>query len=201
MHISEIHRFVFLRLMRTGSTSAGKFFEEHYSADALNRHPSKHSFLVPDAFEMFYTFTIIRNPFDRLASLWLKARRPVSARVGHAHMTGIEFSPFIKMLLRCRAEGENSRENTFMPKYALCESQASIISRAKRIDKILRFEAFPECLVNLPFVSASLPGKFYRMAATPDRDRPFSKHYDDESLGLARVFCADDCERFGYECL
>ncbi|NDG54279.1 MAG: hypothetical protein EBY39_14850, partial [Flavobacteriia bacterium] len=97
MIISNKHRYAFIRLHRTGSTSisrylnnfedkwtdlieqiasrddlslvAGKPVDPHHVPYFLARH------FVPDELDSYFSFTFVRNPWDRFVSAWKYLQR------------------------------------------------------------------------------------------------------------------------------
>ncbi len=75
MIISHKFRYVFVELPRTGSTAISKELREYYSGERiLKKHATFRDFLrraTPEE-KMYFVFASVRNPMDKLVSLYFK---------------------------------------------------------------------------------------------------------------------------------
>jgi hypothetical protein len=77
MIISHKHKYIFVQLPRTGTTSIGKALVNQYDgerASQYQKHVTYDKFLrhATDAEKDYFVFSCIRNPLDKTASLYFK---------------------------------------------------------------------------------------------------------------------------------
>ncbi|MEH6583062.1 MAG: sulfotransferase family 2 domain-containing protein [Halioglobus sp.] len=81
MVISESHRFIFIAVPKTGSSSVETALESYTSK--LTREFNKHATcrrlirdLPPQMWESYFKFAFVRNPYDRIESWYFYRKRP-----------------------------------------------------------------------------------------------------------------------------
>ena len=77
---SDIHKFIFIDITKTGGSSSGKVFEQHGGCGkhhSISRKlpdlPKNRGLINPltkDMISDYFTFTVVRNPWDRFVSLY-----------------------------------------------------------------------------------------------------------------------------------
>ena len=78
--ISHKHKFIFFDIVKTGGSSINKVLEKyggsgkHHSVSrplpAIPRNKGLDRYISPELLKDYFTFTIARNPYDRLISLF-----------------------------------------------------------------------------------------------------------------------------------
>lgn len=137
---------------------------------------------IPDEHRGKHVFTIVRNPRDRLFSLWcLVARKKRGS-----------FLDFLEQIT-------DSREHRQYKKHRIGESyiwrnQVDFL-RGVAVDAVLRYEDLPECLETLPFVDGPV-----ELPLIPQQVSKFRKRVlFEEEEALVQRHSGPDFEAFGYE--
>jgi hypothetical protein len=125
MHYSDNPKIVFVAIPKTGTRSVVDYLEEHFNArKAKGTHT--HSSDIPARLKNHYSFTIVRNPFDRMVSYWWSTCK----RPGSPKRMGFE-----TFLLQ-----EGLRGGFQYPYFKL-----------NRFDKVIRYENLERDFMKLPF--------------------------------------------------
>jgi len=134
----------------------------------------------------FFTFTLVRNPWDRMVSYyhWLRAQDFAHPAVALAK--GAEFSAFLN--------APETRASFAAHPYA---SYVTTWSGQERCDLFLRIEHFEDDAApveaHLGFALGPLP-----RANTSDRARDWRPYYTDADAATLAEICAEDIRRFDY---
>ena len=213
MIISRGRRYIFVHIPKTGGTAMSLALEARAMADdiligdtpkAQRRRARlkgvrsagklwKHSSLSdviglisPEEAEAFFTFTLVRNPWDRMVSYyhWLRDQRFDHPAVHLARAT--TFSAFL-----------NAPETGASFAAAPYGSYLCLPEGRERCDAWLRLEHLEE--------DAALLEAYLGFAVTPlprvnesARDRDYRRYYNDADAALLARICAPDIARFGY---
>lgn len=213
MILSRGRRFIFVHIPKTGGTALSLALEARAMKDDLligdtpkaraRKHRLhgvktagrlwKHSTLADIAglasdaeIESFFTFTLVRNPWDRLLSYyhWLRGQSFAHPAVGLAK--ALKFSDFL-------------HHPQIGTAFRLWPARAYLTDRhgVERGAAILRLEHLAE---DLAPVEAHLG---YRLGPLPrvnesDRPRDWRGCYTDADAALVADLCAEDIARFGY---
>lgn len=137
MYLSRKHRFICIGIPRTGSRSMRNWLRDNYEGEELLGH---HDWRVPDEYSDYFVFTMVRNPYERVASVWFSGPKDRSQL------------PYKTLAERYALIAQGKREDP--EKYL---SQRDYIEKGK-VSMALYFERLPACLARLPFVDKkSLP--------------------------------------------
>lgn len=212
MIISGGRKYIFVHIPKTGGTALALALEARAMADdimigdtpkAVKRRGRlkglqaagrlwKHSTLadiegiVPrEAFDDYFTVSLVRNPWDRLVSyyFWLRAQTFDHPAVGLAKAL-----PFADFLAHPQTQA-SLRANPYTS--YMCDGagaeHCSLYIRLENLEQDLQaFENHLGFKVDMPVANQS------------DRDRDWRKYYDESSLAIVADVCAEDIARFGY---
>jgi hypothetical protein len=212
MIISDIHKYVYIGIPRTGSKSMNHWLMEYFDGKWYGDH---HDYNVPEEFAEYLIFTIVRNPYDRATSgyfgvTWddqgstedeigpwqteqerLRKSRAVLATREKQQPKNLPQPSYFNELLRT-GELRHHEEGSGM-------SQKRFVEKG-RVNLVLYFERLPDCLVELPFVD---PNNVPPFPHHPERGaRPSGNFFDffcrpnDEQI--LWPYIAEDFEAFGY---
>ena len=147
-------------------------------------------FLPQGAWEKLFTFSMVRNPWDRVLSLYYQRHRKGDIP------RELSFKEFLRQLERPRYminDVFHTSPNYFMPMVDfLCDREDNLI-----VDFVGRFERRDEDLAKVREKIGCKQLGQARMAAS-GRKKSYLDEYDDDSAELVAKFYADDIERFGY---
>ena len=213
MILSRGRRYIFIHIPKTGGTSLALALEARAMKDdiLLGDTPKaskrrnkvkgvkaagrlwKHSTLADisglaseEEINTFFTFTLVRNPWDRLVSYyhWLREQsfdHPVVARAKATSFEGFLCDPGI--------------QSSFMKNTA--ESYMRTLSGAEVCNAYIRLEHFDEDAQPLfGHLGFRLTLEHTNQS---DRTSDFRGYYTDETAGIVAKICAQDIEKFGYQ--
>jgi len=176
---------VFIHINKTGGSSVEKALHltfQHRTAQ------EKRAELGEDAWRRKFVFSVVRNPWDRVASHYFFRVKTNQTELGGGRMG---FNEWVR-----RAYGENDpdvydRPKMFMPQIDwIVDEEGNVI-----VDFIARFENLQsdfEVICRRLRVRASLP----HLKSSGKGD--YRGHYDNESIAVVRRWFQRDIARFGY---
>ena len=181
-----LDRFVFIHINRTGGSSIGKAlllpFEHKTALEKINE-------LGRRRWENKYTFTVIRNPWDRVVSHYHYRVQTNQTELG---TNTLDFREWVQLTYGSKDSFYYDNPKMFMPQLEwISDHQGNIL-----VDHICRFERLNDdfssvCAklrksVTLPHVKASKRGNY--------RD-----YYDDDTFDIVAKWFRKDIENFGYQ--
>ena len=152
MHVSNLHKYIFLSVPHTKSTSTRKWLERYYDARQIGR---PHDTGTASDRDGYFTWTIVREPCDRAAALWRKIHRKHDRPPVEKWMTdkGHAFPQSFRDFAEILASGDMNE----FPNHQL-RPQAELL-RGISLDMTFKFESVPDELTRLPFALNEI-GKF-----------------------------------------
>ncbi|OYX10640.1 MAG: hypothetical protein B7Z08_00130 [Sphingomonadales bacterium 32-68-7] len=154
--------------------------------------------LPQDLFARAYKFTVVRNPWDRLASsfhfMQSGTEWPMQQDWARRHLTGLDFAAFVRKLRNPWFRQEVLAERFFWPQsFWLKDRDGRIL-----VDEIHRFEelaaAVERICAQCGIAAPTRMAEHRKSARAPSRQL----YEDDEMIELVGRLYAEDIERFGY---
>ncbi|NVK43988.1 MAG: sulfotransferase family 2 domain-containing protein [Oceanospirillaceae bacterium] len=198
MLVSDKHEFVMLLVPKTGTRSLIKMLSgEKYFAENIGDHKHK----IPNKYQGYYTFTVVRNPYQRMVSLYL------SCCVASGDMKGFvkDFEPVyggnsFEYFLQWLVDNRDKFWAINQSKYIILKSQAAFIL-GNKIDCVIPFESLSEDLYKLPFIDED--EKLLHVNRTASKtDLNLGSHEDylsDKAILLINDYCDKEFELGGYK--
>ncbi|MPW28739.1 hypothetical protein F9L16_06940 [Agarivorans sp. B2Z047] len=190
MLISRKQRFVFFATPKTGTRSFYKLLmSEFYGGERVGDH--KH--VLGEEFVDFYKFIVVREPYDRMLSLYLSCcleRGDVKGFVEDMSLVGLknDFKSFLRWVVMNKKRFYSLNKS----KYLILKSQAPFFEND--FDKVIKFESVQESLKDLPFLDSDTQLPF--LNRTYDENR--SSYFDTEVYELINDYCHDEFQLTGY---
>jgi hypothetical protein len=195
--ISHNKKFIFLHLPKTGGTSINSSLSsycKHPANDSNSGAFSKHARIETmynnigkDKFDEYFKFTIVRNPWDRILSLYFWGTQIKPNRgIQQNWITEDNFSSWIK--------------TTFVKDklYQIWPNQIDLMSMNKKntIDFTGRFENL-ETDWNYICNKLGVDNELKFLYST--KHKPYYEYYDTESIEIINKFYTNDIKTFNYE--
>ena len=190
---------IFIHISRCAGTSIERLFG--YDPVALNRSGERHALpsLYRAQWDEYYTFVVVRNPWDRLYSAFRFTLEEglndseIKRRL-HAEADG-SLSAFVKRVLSQPRLLEESDDRLFWP-----QTRWLLESGGRRVpfERVVRFESLKQ---EMSEVACHL-GLFGRTLARENATRPsdYRNAYDREAAEIVAELYAEDIELLGYRC-
>jgi len=216
--ISHRHKFIFVHTQRTGGTSIEAAFRAKpgvwHPEDPRDEHAHlsvrEYRELFPTEFASYFKFSFVRNPWDRIVSLYAKQRetwvdreQKATQQFRQAELAAVLDSKELRRL------GRKAERMTRLNNERLTHSLAEYCEQTRigpqlaehdqdwscELDFVGRFERLGEdfqtvlshlgVAVELPHINGAAHG-------------PYRGYYDDEARDLVAERCAQDLQRWGY---
>lgn len=196
MIINE-HKLIFVHIPKTAGRSIARAFGSDFLHRTIHAYKSHN----------YHKFTVVRNPWDRLVSIYHYIGRRSYFANSPIRCSGAEFSQWLQLNLANRQteipdsaiDGNRRSTHSLLGSQFWFSSQLSWIAgrhRVIRVDTILRFENLKndfdmfcksrDIQVQLPHINAS------------DR-RPYQEYYDRSLVGLVMAHYSKEISYFGYK--
>ena len=205
MIVSQEHKFLFFAVNKTGTTSAEKYLQ-NYGTVRLPKHSTaqeyknfvdrKDGFSLDEDFASYFKFAFVRNPWDRLVSLYKYRMRPKYRDPNdryHAFSTyGIEFEDWVLDPESSLYQIMNAGRTPAFPQ----SRRLSDADGAALVDFVGKFE----CL-SAHFKQAcqhiGLPVK--RLSrVNVSQGKPYMDYYNEQTRAKVEEVFKEDVKRFGY---
>ena len=146
------------------------------------------SHLEPSTFSDYFKFTVVRNPYDRLLSVYHYQGEMHQSKFG-------SFDGFVKSLEHIIANPVGANGNHYLPQADYAQIDGTTV-----VDKVLRFEELPDSFeeINAALQLNLKLERRYPMGHRRWKTKPTREYYSDELAEIiARVY-KKDFEQFGY---
>jgi Sulfotransferase family len=203
MIVSDVHRYVFVELPRTGSSAVARELREQYAGRSiLQKHSALRDFLAVASPEQrtYFAFTGVRNPLDDVVSDYFKYVTDHRARYSRPLPAGRWrlLALARRKLWRRVARGEMDFPAFFRSTHVLPYDTLASDDRAS-FDLVIRFERlaadFDEAL-RLIGVDSVRPLPVRNV--TGGRSRDFVSYYTPEAIARAKWVFGPYMRRWGY---
>lgn len=193
MLVSESSRLVFFAIPKTGTRSIYKLMSSE-PFNGINIGDHKH--ILPSEYEDFTKFTIIRNPYDRMFSLYWSCCQKAGDMKGFVALMRQEgfdntFEDFMKWLVKHKEEFHYINQSNFL----MLKSQLAFFEN--KLDYVLRFESLDKMLSSLPVFSdiPSLP----HVNKSNYNDESKVKDLSSTVIALVNDYCNEEFDFLGYK--
>jgi len=204
MLISESRKFIFVHIQKTGGTSLKHVIRTHVE----DAHPllGTHDFArggrraLGAAWDEYFSFAFVRNPWDRLVSWWSMIAQAGSKTDGkndrnqfwhYVRENGRTFEEFITNCTEAIPDRDGSKcaaVNQY--DYLVDESGRCIVGFVGRFETLS--DDVATVLKRLGLPATELPHR------TRSRHRPYAEYYTPALRDMVGERFARDIERFGY---
>ena len=180
MLIAHDHKFVFLGVPRTASTSM------HAALHRLSEnfeYFGKHGMVIPPEYRSYFTFATVRNPYAREVSHYLY-RHTTPGNALNKWAKNWTFAQYVEWNLDPKAHPRDFRDKP-----------QSVHLDGTRMDCIMRFENQPQAFYDLPFVPEGfkMPVKLKRLGG-----KPWHHYYTAELAARVYAWAQGDFKQYGY---
>lgn len=189
--INHKHKFVFIHIPKTGGTSIESVFIDNANIEDVAGKHNMVSDISSEFLKKYFTFTFVRNPWDRMVSYYKFRIKRSFDMYNH----GDSFKEWIRFL--CSDEVQKIKAYPF--NLAIKSQYEFLVSKSNEIsvDYIGKFENLQEDFdticdkigisrQELPYVNKT-------------KHKYYTEHYDDETREIVANKFAKDIEYFGYK--
>lgn len=170
-----------------------EFIFKHHSVSDVGEMVSE------DELKKYRSFCVVRNPFDRMVSIWMWH---------YYNWEGIAFKDFLKMIVdRKRSKEEKRRsKQTGLSSSWVYRPQLEWITDTSgeiRVNRILRFETldddFSQLCGDWGLPVFKLPKLNTSEKRSKIKRKPWRSYYDEEDMDVVRKMYKGGFEVFGYD--
>ncbi|SDL39054.1 Sulfotransferase family protein [Maridesulfovibrio ferrireducens] len=200
--IVESKKLIFIDICKNGTSSTiailDKIYSKQVKTEIRYKNLRNNVDVTSSAFNEYNKFTIVRNPYTRLASLYLHLMRVGSDEFLNSAFSKIikpyTFSNFCKFIAICPDEFSNIH----------FESQTSILTTPEGVMKDVSFLRFENYAVEIAAFLAKAGEEIevvHENRSRPSKCDYISDYYTPELIKLVNERYKDDFINFGYEFL
>ena len=184
--INHKHKFIFTHIPKTGGTSILSLFTKNYKHKS---HTKTISLLNNENFKKYYKFTIVRNPWDRMVSLYFW-------KIMVHKIKSLDFKLFIDYLNNHSKLEEIFQRDANIVNHTKGYIDFYLKDSANKYDHIGRFEDLHTTFLELKLkfdLKSCMPHLF------KTKHKHYTEYYDDETREIVAEKYAKDIEYFGYK--
>ncbi len=196
-------KVLFVHVSRTAGTSISNFLYQHFSdtEQLIGQHDPIAALLPISTVDLnsIYSFTVVRNPWDRLASWFNLINKlpqingePVSSELHQTETFQFEFESFVETWLKeswIVDSVEHSRASQFSH---VCNGDGDIL-----VDKVCRYESIDRDFLEVTKHIGINDTLTHRVNASSPLD--YRQYYNRNSKDMVSTFCKDDISHFNYQ--
>tara|TARA_Y100001954_G_C15718395_1_gene556910 strand:- start:367 stop:942 length:576 start_codon:yes stop_codon:yes gene_type:complete len=186
MIISHALKFIYLANGKTGSTSIYSILSKYNEC----RH-KKHSTLEEVDFNIsrYYTFCFVRNPWDRMTSIYNQWRKPVNLKnQARKHCYEIASGSFTEFIKSMRDEDWKS---IAQKNYYLFDN--------KIISNVGKFENLNQDYSRICEAIGIEPEEIPKLNINSSKSKPYQNYYDEQTISIVAKHSLTDIELFEYK--
>jgi hypothetical protein len=189
MIISHNSKIIFIHIQRTGGSSIINLLKHHQgdNIEIIAQHGnarSEENYLL-DAYPQYFTFSFVRNPWDRILSWYLLINKESQEKI---EQEKIKFERFLNMNLAFKPNDPHFHYNQFD---YISNTNGELIT-----NKIYRFEHYDKEIQDLQKTLHFPVIEAHKMNTTWNRD--YRNYYTKNSQELIAEKCKKDIEYFNY---
>lgn len=193
MFVSKTHKIVFVAIPKTGTRTIYDVLEKNFGGSLYMEHHQ----IIPPEFKDYFSFTTIRNPYDRVCSMWWSTSK-----------RGLDKRKFVK---QAADRGWDNTLNSFCKLLNIRGTESDRITRTQdsfilpnKIGAKLRFDHLEEDFNKLPFVKEpielpSLNMTKKRTGPNPNARPHWTTMMDEESVNIINKVYRKEFDTTGYE--
>jgi hypothetical protein len=152
MIISKKHKFVFISTPKTGTHTMYKILPDEY--EGVQKEGPYHQTEVSEEFSDYFIFTTVRNPFERMVSIWhALIERDNYRNIFLPLVGGVEFIDFVKWITKLEPDERPKGKGG-----VLLHPQSYWL-KGVSLDKFIKIENVDEEFSMLPFYIQSTEHK------------------------------------------
>lgn len=180
---------IFIHIPKCGGTSVERFLQDFGFSCESHWHKTHSSFLINKKYKDYYTFSFVRNPFDKIVSeyKWFtNSTHKFPIKRVKEFYSGMSFKSFVKNFLNSNY-GDHFHRFSYMQMLKPLE-QMNFIGRFENFQK-----DFDLVCQNIGIPQGKLPHTY------KTKHKNYIEYYDDETREIVAERYAKDIEHFGYK--
>ena len=197
--ISHKHKIIFIHIPKTAGTSIDNFFTGSFQRHSCAK--DYQSYLKDIIFKEYFKFTVVRNPWDLIVSLYSMITK--RQELGHEHEIKTfgknTFEKFVKQLVFEKHISGSGLPTNYSESFdSMCQlNWIKDLSNEICMDHIIRFENLQEDF-NIVCDKIKIP-KTKLPNRNPTKHKHYTEYYDAEAREIIAEKYAEDIEYFNYK--
>lgn len=182
--ISHVHKTIFVHVPKTAGTSIKETIGTFNNNLGYHARPAEIKSKHPNAWKNYHKFTVVRNPFDRVYSIYSYYRMGKKITLVDKNKLPKTFKEFVTDL------------DKYLKMLGLDYNQFDYIG--DEINQILKFETLNKDFADL-CNKLGIKGKRLRRDRPSTRQKDYHDVYDDEMVQIVSEYFKTDIKEFNYE--